>query len=128
MEVRRSDEDFYTPLRLEPTVASSTKGEVANGELVDVSEQTIGDGVRWALITTDAGATGYIKLAYCTSLTRSRKSGRCVVVPQPGGGPFHGKLGPTTYRGPSVEEFDELSRCPACNDVLSDGSQCMCSA
>jgi hypothetical protein len=39
-----------------------------------------------------------------------------------------GKLGPTTYHEPSVEDDDEMSRCPACNDVLADGSQCMCSA
>ena len=24
---------------------------------------------------------------------------RCVLVPQPGGGPFHNKIGPTTYAG-----------------------------
>ena len=111
------------------------------------------DSTLWALVKTKEEATGYLKFVYVTASTRRRRvavvavpentrspvagngvvpmeapPGRCVVVPQLGGGPFHGKLGPTTYRGPSVEDDDELSRCPACNDVLSDGSQCMCSA
>ena len=37
----RSDDDFYTPLRVEPTLLSATEGEVGNGEVVDVTMEIV---------------------------------------------------------------------------------------
>ena len=33
---------------------------------------------------------------------------RCVVVPQPGGGPLHNKIGPSTYAGGTIPGIDQL--------------------
>ena len=69
----RSDDDFYTPLRVEPNLLSAIEGEVGNGEVVDVTMEIVSNTVKWAFITTNVGTKGYIKLSYCTPLRRSRK-------------------------------------------------------
>ena len=66
----RSDDDFYTPLRVEPTLLSATEGEVGNGEVVNVTMEIVSNTVKWAFITTNVGTKGYIKLSYCTPLRR----------------------------------------------------------
>ena len=69
----RSDDDFYTQLRVEPNLLSAIEGELGNGEEVDVTMEIVSNDGRWAFITTNVGTKGYIKLSYCTPLQRSRK-------------------------------------------------------
>ena len=122
--------------------------ELENGDKVAVlCEVTTDSGTKYAHVRcVFGGHEGYIKVDYLSPAQALEPTGNGVVpteapprrwlmVPQPGGGPLRGKVGPTTYAGgmlpagnASVEDDDALSRCPACNDVLSDGSQCMCSA
>ena len=71
--VRRTDHCLYTPLRVEPTLHSNEDGEVSNEEIVTVTDEVFSDSVKWAHITMDSGASGYIKFAYCCPLARGRR-------------------------------------------------------
>jgi hypothetical protein len=44
---------------------------------------------------------------------------RCVVVPQPGGGPFHNKIGPTTYAGSIIPGVVQNSLLTAANPEVT---------